>query len=750
MRLYCMPSFDDELKSHLSDRAEAIGVDPVGLADVERLGRRHGRRRRALGVVGAMALVVGAVVGVRPLFSDDGSTIDVAADVAPATPAPTSTPSEPSPADSGARADQTSASSSFAPVVGDMGYGYGGGGWTVPWGDGFLNLGVVWEPAPLPGPESPYAEKFPPAIVDAVKASGATTLDGAMRALDDAGLLQQATDLVMSDPELADIYSSLQAGGTSSFVAQTSPDGVNWESIPGFTLPVAGAQLDRVVSDGTHLVVAQRADVRGLAVASETGEALDPGTDSGQVSLTVSVTQNLTDWQTFEVSPPPADVPAYVSVEHWLGYLTFNTDGWLASVQTSQYPDFWSMLPADVRNGDSVFDVTPTADGLTVTFYDSSEGFDSGALPALEGGGAVSTVPPSAEVVDVVPVPAYPVTGPDIGQPTFVDPSITDTRLYTWEELGVDPAEVQQYTGQSGDYGRADTTVWIGSWTAPPRSTALAGTSGDGIEQVIGTDAGFLGQKFDPQGGSPALMFSPDGIVWTPVDVPSSPWFGGLVAVDRGVLLSTDGVSGPEWWLGAPDGSTWTPSEPLDLGADLRQGIYFDGSNGGAISVVDVHQYQDSSQPPVEFDVEVELDNRLLHLFGHADGSADLTITDASSGDLVAEVHGNFDGYSADFAVIDGDTVTIVDPDGNKIIDVPLSVIMDTVLPARQAALDASGWRPAIPIQEMPELVLVATSDGINWLTAPLAGIEYPSTMAINGNLVVVQTSNGWQTFNIG
>lgn len=749
MRLSCMPSFDDELKSHLSDQAEAIGVDPVGLAEVQRIGRRHSRRRRAFGVVGAMALVVGAAVGVRPLFSDDGSTLDVAADVAPVANASTTT--APAPAGNLSKADQTSAQTSFAMEEGGLAYGYGGGVWTVPWGDGFLMLGTVWEPAPLPDSQTFDDSMFPAEIVDAVKASGATTLDGAIRALEDVGLLQQAMDLVSSDPELLDFYTSLQGGGTTRFVAQVSADGLNWNDIPGFTLPVADAQIDRVVSDGTHLVVSQRADAQWGALTLERGVAIDAGTDSGQASLTVSVTRNLTDWQTFELSPPPSDVPTYVSVDHWLGGLAANSAGWLATVQTSTYPDFWSLLPSDVRDGDQIFDFKPTAEGLEVTFYESGFGVDPGVVPVAADADASTTVQAPTDVVEAVPVPAYPVIGPDMVEPNFVEPSITDTQLYTWEELGIDPVEVQQYVGRPGEYdfGQAETTAWIGSWGTQPMSTPLAGTSGEGIEQIVGTDDGFVAQKYEPYSGGSSLVFSPDGIVWSPVDAPSSRWFGGLVAVEDGVLLSTNDESGPRWWIGSADGSTWAQAQLPDFGGDLGQGIYFDTNNIGAVAVVDIHQYQSVSEPPVEFDVEVKVDGKLLHLFAHADGTADLTVTDAATGELVAEVNGSFDGFSADFAVLEGDAVTIVDPDGNKIVDLPLSVVMDTVLPARQAALDASGWAPPSPVEELPELVLIASSDGINWMTTPLEGSEYPSAMAVNGNLVAVQTSSGWQTFNI-
>jgi len=747
MRLYCMPTFDDELKSHLSGRAEAIGVEPAPLADVERIGRRHGRRRRALGVVGAMALVVGASVGVRPLFRDEGTILDVAADVAPASDlitTTTTTTAAAAPADSGVVIERSGVESSFGPIRSDSayGYGYGGGQWIVPWGEGFLMLGTVWEPAPLPGPDSPYADSFPPEIVDAVRAAGATTLNEAMAALADAGLLEQAANLVMSDPALADLFASLQSGSTSSFVAQTSPDGLHWSDIPGFALPIAGAQIDRVVSDGTHLVVAQRADSRGIASGLEPADGVAPGRDAGEVSLTISVTQNLADWQTFDISRPPADIPTYVSTGQWLGALAYNADGWLATVQSSWNLDLWSLLPSENSDGRLILDFRATTDGLEVTFYDPGDDLGFGPVPVPEGGGAVATSTlPSA--LDAVPVPAQAGDVPGnsrIGEPT----------LYTWEELGVDPMEIQQYLVQSGARGNAETTISIGSWDSPPVSMSLTGTSGDGIEEIVGTDAGFIGQKFGGLGGGPELMFSPDGVVWDTVEAPASQWFGGLAAIDGGVLLSAASESGTAQWIGAPDGSTWVRAERPDLGSDTPQEINFGGGNRGVITVVDVHQYEGYSQPPVEFDVELSYDGNLFHLFGHADGTADLTITDAETGDIVAEVSGEFDGFSADFAVINGSTVTIVDPDGNAIIDVPVSSIMDTVLPARQAAIDASDWiRPPL-VPETPELVLIASSDGVNWLVAPLEGSEYPSTMALNGRLVLIKTSAGWQTFTIG
>jgi len=743
-----MPSFDDELKSHLSGAAEAIGVEPIPLADVERIGQRHSRRRRALGVAGAMALVVGAAVGVRPLFRDDGATLHVAAGVAPAS-GSASTTTAPASADGGAQVERSSIASAVDPIEGDLAYGYGGEAWTVPWGDGFLTLGTVVEPAQLPGPDSPYAESFPPEIVDAVRASGATTLDGAMAALEESGLLQQAIDMVASDPALADLYGSLQSGGTSSFVAQTSPDGLSWSDIPGFSLPVADARIDRVVSDGAHLVIAQSADSSGVGFGPERFAITESGSGPGQVSLTVSVTQDLTGWQTFEISEPSADLPAYVSSNQWLRSLTYNADGWLAVVESSVNVDLWSLVPNEIRDGSDIFDLRSTVDGLEIHFFNPGDEFGGEPMPLLEGAGAAST---STQPVSPggVPTPTYPVAGPDATDPVLADPLATDTIFYMWEELGVDPIEIQQYLGDFGDYGRADASITTGSWDSQLVSMPLTGTSGEGLEEIVGTDAGFIGQGFGRLLGESKIMFSPDGLTWKSLKPPTSQFLGAVVAVDGGVLLSADGPSGPVRWLGVPDGSSWTRSESLDLGTDFRQGVYFNPGDRGAITVVDVHQYQDNSQPPVEFDVEVELDGKLLHLFGHANGTADLTVIDAETGDIVAEVSGVFDGLSADFAIVEGDTVTIVDPDGNEIIDVPMSIIMDTVLPARQAAIDASDWMPPPPVFEMPELVLVASSDGINWLTEPLEGSEDPSVMAINGDLAVIKTSNEWQTFHIG
>ncbi len=497
--------------------------------------------------------------------------------------------------------------------------------------------------------------------------------------------------------------------------AQESSDGLTWSDPVDISLPEGAGSIVRAISDGTHLLVGQQSD-----------------TDTN--GLTVSITENLTDWVTAIVSGIDEGLPAYVSVDSWMSSLAIGPDGWLATVETSSYVDPWTLLPADVRDWPGGFDFRDTAEGLSVTLY-------------------ASFVP------DEIPTPS------DVGEPTptFVAPleeyapQIEEQRLYTWAELGVDPVQYAADRSATEEFS-SNVTVWTGAWGTLPFSSPVEGTSGEGISQVIGTDAGFLAIRYDKSNGDPELLFSLDGFVWSTADLPADMPFGGglsnIVAVDGGVLVGVYDRNVYAVWRGAPDGTGWVRAELPPL-VSQNVGLYGEGSSArGFVSVVDTAPYPDFGPPPAEYDVAIEQDGRSIHLFVHTDNTADLVITDLATGEVVAELSGAFNGLAADFARVEGDTVTIFDAEGNDVMVLPTQDVADALAGAKQQVIDESGWVPPPLTSVVPELVVVATTDGLTWTATPLGDVfvapQYPMAMGINGNTVALRFEEQWRTLEIG
>jgi len=718
-----MDNFDDELRSHLAGSAASIVAEPVGVDHVEHRGRRRGRRRRAIAVVATVALVGAAAVGIRPLVTNDESTLDVAAGTPAATPDPGNGAASPSAAaNDGAVSAPTNSSTPTAvesASSADRGPG-GDSGWVVPWGDGFLSIEVssTFTESPTLTPE--FIAAFPSEIAAVIEASGASSLREMGEALNDAGLAGQAAEFLSNGFPMVDMLAVGQS--SSRLLVQQSTDGSTWTEVAGFDPPIPADSIGRVVSDGTHLVIQQRG--WGSSLAAD-GVGYDTAPDPP--ALSVLVTTDLTDWQTFDITPPVVGSPPYVRNEQWVSDLAIGPDGWLASVQSSSYIDLRTLLPAELRGREGGIDYRETPDGIQVDTYPQFEGPES----LVTGGEEVGT-----------------------GTATASTPVPIETRLYPWAELGLDPTEVANL-GALRSESRSETVISVGTWDGWVRSSSRGADSGYLEGQTVGTDAGFLTVRHGPETAGPVIEFSPDGIGWSAAEQLSGDWIGGLVSVEGGVLANVSGPDGTAMWRGSPAGTDWTEVDIAGIGDGLRS-LYGQQTTGpGFVSVIDVSKAVETSEPDVEFDVEIEQDGQSIHLYAHDDGTADLIITDLATGEIVADITGAYSGIDAEFIKIGDDSVTIIDNDGNEVASIPLQLVMDTVLPARAKAIEATGWQPPPP--PPPELMVVASADGLQWLVTPfeapgpVAQYEgYPSAMAINGPTVAVRTGGWWQTFRIG
>ena len=591
---------------------------------------------------------------------------------------------------------------------------HGGGEWLVPWQDGFLRFGFVFQPQPLPELDGRFADLFPPEVRETIEAAGATTIDDAMQALEDAGLIGQVFEILDANHEVADWFYGVEPL-PPAFEAAISPDGLDWTPIDGVTVP-GGEGIAWVQSDGSHLVVAShRYDEMGF----------------GNSTPSVAVTSDLRDWEVHEITVDVGDdVPDVVRVDTSIGGLAIRPDGWIAATNTYTFIDDYALVPDDIREqaeSGAWWDLTAEDAGLRVDLYESEYEiiFD-------ENGEFVEEVH-NEDCCDLI-----------------------ESRVLSWESLGLDRATWDEYRAEGGGSTMA---VWIAPWGAPPVEHQLPPEHGS-IGSLVATNEGFMAVSWPPETeGSPLmgndLLFSTDGRTWNAVG------FGGtgidyidqLVPVDGGVIATGSNELGQSVLLGAGDGTGW---RSVDIpGIPDNTWIWFNAGSGPA-GIVDATDYSiyDDCHFGEELFLEFDLPGHLLFFSVFPDGT-NVFIEELGGGgffDLFSVVR--YPDGTPEFMVLDDATgeVAFVDPDsGDEVVRMPA----DDLIAAYEAEAARSEDVPAVCESlgdDGPGVVadfwLVATVDGLDWLVEDLdeSGLQmdYPQQAAINGNVVVARVGELW------
>ncbi len=709
-------SHDDELRSRLRRLAESHEPVVVGIDAVEARRDRRSTRRRFTVVAAALLLVLGIAGFFRVIEGDGSGDVDVASSDDD-TPSGTDDGGTDDGADGGgveeedveggvAQSSVPAVTTTYAPgAAADSSFagpGYGGPDWIVPWGDGFLSLGRIFVPSDVTMQDlvPDIEERFSPEIIELLQEAGVTGIDESIEVLSEAGLLDEATEAVTSDPVLLAAYNEVTQGGQYRFEASVSPDGRNWTVLSDFGPPGGSQTFSSVQSDGEHLVVAEQ-------VWDSTAERT--------ARILVSSTTDLVNWTTTSLPFERPDTPDYVTADVGLNGVTIGPDGWYAMTSTSMWLDIWRLLPDDLRRELETegYGWSAVPEGLRIESYSYDDGYSE---DALEGAVEIRTVP--------------------------------------WSDLGITYDDYIRYVeGGDGQVAQA----WVGGWDGQvaPATPAVA----TNCCQVIGTDTGFIAQSWggyedgpvEPSG--PELHYSPDGQTWTPVDdLPGDGWLGGIVSLDGGVLVTVAGDDGtPQIWRGGPSGTDWRVVEIPGLPATSN--LWFDQSGGGGVvTVVDVATY-DYSYEAVEFEVTFEWDGVEIFTHSYPDRSIDLRVTDLSTEEVIVERLGvTTDGVVPEFVDIRDDGIAILDDDGNEIVAVPMDAYFAAMSEAEQTARVESGWVEP-DYQYTPDFWLVATADGVSWHVEDLPDTDegfYYGQGAVNGSIAVVRAEQGWVTFDIG
>ncbi len=678
-------STTDRVRDALSRAADDLTLDAASPADAAHRGTRRRRRRRTAfaGTAAVVAVVaVGAVVGTRDRGDD---TIELST---PDTSEPTTTTE---PASPGSTTPPTTAPITTPPTLApavtvdapavavDAGLGPNDQvTQLLPWGDGFLSMAFRYEPQPLPPLDDEITALFPDEVSALFPDGTPPTIDEAIEVLDEAGLLDEVSEILAAHPEVSDAI-SIGEPPPPVVMASYTVDGAEWTTTE-LTLPTPYPGQFTVSDD------------RLIMWSSDPVGA--PEEFSGPRELTIAATTDLETWQTttiaLDVEPPES--PA-VRNDVFVNSLAVVGDRWLALVARHAWVDYESLLPDDVRSelqtSSGGYGINPMADRLEIEVF-------------TENGTA------------------------------------TVEYSFTWAELGL---EGQPQEGP----GDGDTSMLTGVFGGDHEEVRSPGTTGFGTVASLGDRFVLVG---DNALGNTAQV-STDGRTWTELEgLPDGGFWQTVVPVSGGHLFVGDGPSGPFASLRLNDG-TFTDAAMPELSD--RYGIW--NQSGSAAWIVEVGEPPQPDWEP--FEIVVEHDGFVLTLLEAPDGSV-YTLADATTGDVVRSgdlggADGAFPDPSFEYDMgVSPPAIVISDDDGVEIVRIPGEVFdeavqaaVETNEPDRTVAVEAEfdDWRP--------DLWMIATGDGVDWLTVDLEAPDpdtgfWPVGAAVNNGSVLYQSADGW------
>ena len=300
-----------------------------------------------------------------------------------------------------------------------------------------------------------------------------------------------------------------------------------WGELNHYLIPNISGSIAAIISDGEHLVVASQMDKQ----------------------VYVSVTSDLIDWDTTEISlPHPPSLPDFVYAMSRVDHLAIGPNGWVLKITTEFTIDILVRAGIkDARTGLSIYDLREELDGIngTVTYEDG------------------------------------------INVKWWVDEERSDLmeQFFTWEELGFDLDMFRKFYSPKGNKPyvfpeNITGSVWTATWKEDPVRIDLPDVAGDTCCAIVGTAAGYIAVSdpgapgYDPTRFGPAkAFFSYDGQQWVPIDSPSEVFLE-IWAVKNGIVASSVPVKGDDelsgsnwdnihWWLSDSDGSNWQEIEEL-------------------------------------------------------------------------------------------------------------------------------------------------------------------------------------------
>ncbi|MEM9202839.1 MAG: hypothetical protein AAGC53_14330 [Actinomycetota bacterium] len=672
--------------------------------------------------------------------------------------------------------DAREESGSYQVFATDGGDFYGGHA-PMPWGDGFLSIRDEFVPSEqtLDDLIPDLAERFPAEVTEAVQAAGISLGDpGAMEdasaVLEEAGLLEEVMAIFADDPELMRAYSDVLSGGTYVRVAEYSADGITWEPID-FSFEVPEHSWPEFRTDGEHLIA---------VVTSQTWTDEGRSTD---FAVTVHMTSDLVTWTSTELPIELPDRPAYVQVDAWMDQIAVSDGRWYVSAQINQYIDLWSLLPERIQNGS--YSWNPTAEGIRIEDW-NDVAFQDAMMAAEESGDSAAIEEWEPELVELISWDDLPISyaewsegsvGDGTDRAAFVGDmsgsvtSATSPEGLDWYQLA---SVADGFLAWGQHYTPSDTSLQdlvpdiadrfpqeiidvlaeagfeITDANSIEETTAVLADAGllDLATQTVTEDPELLDAYMEVTSGGTyetQAFFSADGISWTPTTLPDTEWIDVVAPVDGGVVvIANDRDGGQNLYVGDPQSGTWEAVDGPDIGQEFWYS--FDPRVAGGDGLATVIDMAQRSEPQfVAWSGTAEQDGFEITLSADGEGSQSLRIVDTATGETVRDV--TIAMWSAELYQWADDSIDFTDDDGEIIVSIPMEAAEDLIWGPESAAWEA--FYKANPY--VPELVLVATTDGRDWIVQPLEadanedGHYYGgSGAAINNGVVVYRDTSGW------
>ncbi|BAN00773.1 hypothetical protein [Ilumatobacter coccineus] len=707
------PDAADNVRAAVFGAAENVDIgslsDPLG--EVRATVHRRRRRRNALvGTAAAATLVVGGVV-VANVVSDDGNG-DERIVSAPATdPVVTTGEADDAPAVT-APVDSTAPVTAPVVEVGSAGtaiaetiapaesFVAGSYQQMVPWKDGFLVIGQTQAEQALPT-ELPdeINEAFPPEVVQFFEDAGGLppTINEAIAMLQEAGLYDVVSDVVLNNPEVSEAIYSVPMAPPEPF-ARVSDDGITWTDI---ALDISFDEYGdrRVFSTGDR-----------LAVVSLEYEPFDPTTTSTPLqhapraaAIVVQTTTDLETWsvQRTEIATNDAELPDYIYENTYLSSVGVNDDRWVATIESYQEADYDALLPDDFDRSfmDSQYGwgIYHDADGLVIDVYDETGG--------------------------------------------------SEQRRFSWSELGF--TEVPPGIDTHFDGGNQRATSWSAPWGGDATATPISGLV---YGSITGFDGGFIRQ-------GEVLRHSTDGVTWTEIDRPDAfGWISTVISVPDGLIgfFQQEDGSTDVHRLDLTT-LTWSPVDEPSVPDGFSP--WSDGSAGGVLYSIENYQYDDVVEPIEMEPFEVSVRNDDYVLDGMFDSlTQSYTVTDILTGDVVVSETVDAGPSEFEYLVEVGDTVEIVSPETGDVLTVftaerleTMETSADDVSPPTVVTYEEM---PADMEYVQPELNVLATN-GEEWINQRLdlgtpepndagwSDVLYPNEVVVNNDIVLISMSDG-------
>ena len=481
-------------------------------------------------------------------------------------------------------------------------------------------------------------------------------------------------------------------GQSLSMEAATSPDGVTWTPVT-VTLP------DDL---GEGYVAASAVAGRRLALSYMVWT--DDGAPGDSAILE---TEDLETWRVVRLPAPdlPTDLPDHMVRQSQIEAIAAGDAGWVALRTNATFFEPEKLLPADVLQSEQGYGIGITDDGIDF------------------------------------------------------DPDGGERRLFTWEELGIDPVV-------GADLMNEDHRVeaWFSPWGGQPVATQLedlqwaASLASNGAEFVM---AGYT------QTGGSQLLRSTDGITWEPLAGSLLGDVNMLAPIDGGFLAQVWRQSGPAIVTTTDGGATWQTVDAAGLPDQEQMSLHVRNSSAspGVATVAFIHDQPMMFEPPP---VTYEHDGHQITIHSGQRG-ATVVIVDLATGLTVLdathelptdeeiralEEAGDVEALEALFeqeppwARYGDEATEYLDPQtGQLIVSVPFEVQSDAFDDAYRE-LDQSA-----EMTGPPQMWLLATSDGQDWLSVQLAEDAFvfgSGVAAVNGDVVVVNQGGDHIVYSLG